>query len=394
MARPKNITPAYLKHAASGRGYAVFNGKWHYFGPFDDPESKSAYLTLLSRWAQNGQQLLDDMPTGLSVNEAILAYVKFATEFYRNRRRSHEINSRIARAMRPLRAAFGLTPAAAFGPKAIKAIRATLIGDGLSRKTINHVTAEIRRMFKWAASEELVPSAVWHGLTTVSGLRSGESAAPEPKKVLPVPDEHIAAIREYVSKPVWALIELQRLTGMRAGEAVIMRGRDLDMTGKLWIYRPAFHKTDRHGHSREIMLGRQAQAIIKPFLREATEEYLFRPVDAVAEVAKRRSETRRTPKWPSHMERNAAKRKTVRRRSAGERYSTDSYRRAIIRACRQVGVPEWGTHQLRHAYATRVRKQFGIEAAAILLGHAGVAQAEIYAERDAEVAKAVARKIG
>jgi hypothetical protein len=64
---------------------------------------------------------------------------------------------------------------------------------------------------------------------------------------------------------------------MRPGEACVMRGCDLDMTGPIWVYRPEHHKTVHQGHTREICLGPQAQAIVKPFLKLDTQAYLFSP---------------------------------------------------------------------------------------------------------------------
>ena len=54
----------------------------------------------------------------------------------------------------------------------------------------------------------------------------------------------------------------------------------------------------------------------------------------------------------------------------------------------------WHPHQLRHSYATRVRKEFGLEAAQILLGHTKADVTQIYAERDMGRAATVAAKIG
>jgi len=45
---------------------------------------------------------------------------------------------------------------------------------------------------------------------------------------------------------VWAMVELQWLTGMRSGEVTRMRTGEIDTTGKLWIYRPSRHKTQHH----------------------------------------------------------------------------------------------------------------------------------------------------
>lgn len=51
-------------------------------------------------------------------------------------------------------------------------------------------------------------------------------------------------------------------------------------------------------------------------------------------------------------------------------------------------------NQLRHTFATRVRKQDGLEAARVLLGHSRADVTQIYAERNEELAVAVASKIG
>ena len=54
-----------------------------------------------------------------------------------------------------------------------------------------------------------------------------------------------------------ALVQLE--TGMRPGEMVSMRTIDLDTTGKVWLYRPAQHKTAHHGHGRIIPIGPRAR---------------------------------------------------------------------------------------------------------------------------------------
>ncbi len=51
-------------------------------------------------------------------------------------------------------------------------------------------------------------------------------------------------------------------------------------------------------------------------------------------------------------------------------------------------------NQLRHSFATKVRREHGLEAAQVLLGHAMADVTQVYAERDTEKAAAVALKIG
>ena len=49
---------------------------------------------------------------------------------------------------------------------------------------------------------------------------------------------------------------------------------------------------------------------------------------------------------------------------------------------------------MRHTVGTAVRKRFGLEAAQVVLGHSQADVTQIYAERDLELAKQVAREMG
>lgn len=54
----------------------------------------------------------------------------------------------------------------------------------------------------------------------------------------------------------------------------------------------------------------------------------------------------------------------------------------------------WHPNQLRHTYATKIRKEFGLEAAQVLLGHSRADVTQIYAERNQALAVGIAAKIG
>ena len=41
---------------------------------------------------------------------------------------------------------------------------------------------------------------------------------------------------------------------------------------------------------------------------------------------------------------------------------------ASARACAKAGVPRWHPHQLSHSAATRIRKEFGLDASRVILG--------------------------
>jgi integrase len=88
------------------------------------------------------------------------------------------------------------------------------------------------------------------------------------------------------------------------------------------------------------------------------------------------------------------RRKKNPRRPAGDRYTRDSYRRAVQRAAKAAGVASWFPNQLRHAAGTEIRKLFGIEASQTRLGHKSLSVTEVYAERDLKLSRDVACRIG
>ncbi len=97
---------------------------------------------------------------------------------------------------------------------------------------------------------------------------------------------------------VRAMVELQRVTGMRPGEVVVMTTGQIDRSGELWIYRPDRHKTVHIGREREIPLGPRAQGIVKPWLKADPDAPLFSPVESVEARNAERRKNRKTPKGP------------------------------------------------------------------------------------------------
>ena len=59
---------------------------------------------------------------------------------------------------------------------------------------------------------------------------------------------------------------------------------------------------------RVIAIGPRAQGVLKLFFTPDINDYLFSPQRAVEELRAARSANRKTPRWPSHLDRNAAKR--------------------------------------------------------------------------------------
>ena len=171
--------------------------------------------------------------------------------------------------------------------------------------------------------------------------------------------------------------------------------------GKTWEYRPAYHKTAYRGHERIIHIGPQAQEVLKPWLRMNLQEFLFQPAEAVEAHIQDRQANRKTPL--SCGNKPGTNRKQEPKRKPGEYYKPLVYARAVARAiakCNKArkkrGEAEihWHPHQLRHNAATRLRKQFDIETARVVLGHKSAAITTIYAEADLERAANAMAKMG
>lgn len=405
--------PKYRHYRPKNLGVVRLNGRDFYLGEYGSPASHEKYHRLVAEWLANGRQLPSTPPSGepeeqaqqpsLSVNEMLLAYWRFAEGYYGN---SKELTGMMA-AIKPLKELYGLAPAQSFGPKALKLVRQSLIDADLCRRQINARINRIRRVFKWAVSEELIPPSVIEGLRTVAGLRKGRTTARESKPVKPVAMEHVEPVIAVVSPQIAAMIRLQALTGMRSHEMTIMRPCDIDRSGDVWIYTPERHKTDWLECEKFIPLGPLAQNLIRPFLDRPDDAYLFSPREAEEwrneRRAAKRKPDRKTKVYPCELrtreQRKQASKHRISKRPKRPRFDTDSYRRAItygIDKARKAGIeiPHWFPYQLRHSRATDVRKQYGLEGAQVILGHQSADITQVYAERDLALAIRIARETG
>ncbi len=251
MSRSTHV-PSYRLHRQSGQAVVTLSDglggrRDVLLGKYGTKESRVEYARIIAQWEANERRL--PQPSGdqsdLTIDELILAYWKHAEPHYRrpDGTPTDEIHC-LRAALRPLRQLYGHTLVREFGPLSLKAVRQKMIetvdartGRPWCRRTINLHTYRVRSMFKWGVEQELVLPSVLHGLQAVRGLQKGRSPARETEKVKAVPGAFIDAVLPLVSAQVRAMIELQLLAGMRPGE-VIMRAIDLDMAGKIWLYRP------------------------------------------------------------------------------------------------------------------------------------------------------------
>ncbi|MBW2223906.1 MAG: tyrosine-type recombinase/integrase, partial [Deltaproteobacteria bacterium] len=342
--------PKYRLHKPSGQAVATLGYRDVYLGRHGTKSSREEYDRRIAEWLANGRrwQPQHDERPAISMNELLLAYAKHAMSYYCKDGKPTTELGHVRCMVRVVRRLYGRELADNFGPLALKACREEFLRAGQKRLTVNQNVGRIKRMMRWAVEHELVGPSAAHALDAVRGLRRGRSEAPESEPVKPVPDEHVDAVLPHLSAAVRAMVELQRLTGMRSGEVVIMRAIDIDRSGPVWLYRPAQHKTQHHGHDRVVPLGPRAQAMLGPFLDRPAPLPLFSPREAEkARNAKRAMTTR-------HRRRKASRVKRPKRQPR-ECYDSATYRRAIQRACKKAGIARWHTHQLRHNAATALR---------------------------------------
>ncbi len=381
MTAQRGQSPSYRLHAPSGQAIVVVAGKTHYLGPYNSLESRERYERVLGEYAAHGRFFASEQDdTGLAVDDLIAGYWSHAEVYYRKDGKPTSELSILKQACRYLHRVYGSTPVDDFGPRKLKAVRERMIADDQARSTINKYVARLKQVFRWGVENELVAPSVFQGLQAVRGLAQGRTLAREADPVRPAVEADVRASVGHLPPVVAAMVELQWWTGMRPGEVVQMRGRDIDRSGAVWLYRPRSHKNEHHGVERIVPLGPMAQAVLSAWLVLDPDAYLFSPRRAEDDRNAERRASRKSPRWRSHSSGARRKRRGQARRQLRETYDVSSYRRAVARACELAGVPAWSPNQLRHAAATRIRRELGLEAAQAVLGHRFIETTQVYAE--------------
>lgn len=430
MPRLTASLPKYRKHRASGQAVVTIAGKDHYLGPHNTKASRIEYDRLIGEWLAAGRPSTPAAPQHqITVSELIAKFWSANAQRYTKHGRETKAADNYRRVLRALKERYGRTLAIEFGPLSLKAMRAVFVERGSSRSTCNDCALMTRKVFRWGASEQLIPAAVPDALMCVAGLRKGETQAAEPVPVLPVDDATVDATLPHLSPVVADMVRLQRLTGARPGEICSLRPGDVDRTGDVWKYTPAEHKTEHFERDRVIFLGPKAQAILAPYLLRPADAFCFSPAESEKKRRAVLTENRTTPLSCGNKPGTNKKRKPDTR--PGNRYETAAYRRAICRGCEiAFGMPPalrnprqqkggdgkpldevqvrhlqdlarqwrakhvWTPHQLRHSAATEIRHKFGLESVQVVLGHAHARMSERYAEKNQELAAQVAREVG
>jgi site-specific recombinase XerD len=408
MPRRRGLPP-YRLHKHSGQAVCHIGGKDVYLGLHGSEESKKKYEDIVRHYlaekAKAEAERRVRKVADLTIAELARDYLEFARAYYV---KAGEITSEfqsLCAALRPLRERHAECLVSHFTPAHLEEIRERWIAEGVVRNQINKRVDRVRRMFRWGVKKSLVRPDILEALRAVDGLKKGRTKAKERPKVRPVPDDVVDATLPYLRGPVRAMVEIQRLTGARPGEIVILRAADLITTGDVWEYRPAAHKLEHLDIDRVVFIGPRAQQVLKPLLTSDPGKYVFSPADASAEQSRERREARKTKLYDSHVTAQAKKRKRSPRRSPGDRYDVASYRRAIRYAIQKANkgrranglpdIPAWSPNRLRHSAATTLRRDYDLDTSKAVLGHTSPeVTARFYAELDAEKARRAMRELG
>jgi hypothetical protein len=187
MTDRRKRVPAYRHYRPKNLAVVRIHGKDYYLGRFGTAASKERYHRLLAERYFSAPMELPTAPeqvAALSLKELSLHFFTHCESYYQ---RDGEPTSELAcvrQALRRLLKLYGDLPANEFSPSKLKLVRDEFVRDGNCRSVVNSNVGRIKRMFRWAVENELVPVAIYQALAAVSGLRKGRSHVRETKAVI------------------------------------------------------------------------------------------------------------------------------------------------------------------------------------------------------------------
>lgn len=406
--------PTY-RRAGNGQAFFEYRGKRTYLGVHGSEKSRKRYASAIAQILAGGPGAVIDpnLESPPTVSSLCLPFLEHAMTYYGAKSKEYAGVKMAVELLISFEAAkFGYLEAQKFGPATLIEFQKWLgtitytrrigrkpntreIERPYTRPTINKIVNRVKRFFAWCSKTERIPAEHYSKLVCVDALVAGRCAAPEPAAIEPVDDAVVEKTLPYLQPMVAAMVQLQRLCGMRPQDVCGIRGCDLDRTGDIWIYHVRQHKNSWRKKQLYKAIPKTAQLLLAPYLVADQEAYIFSPRKSEEARNELRRQNRKTPMTPCQAARVPKKKP---KKARGLRYSTDSYRRAInhgIAAAARAGViiPHWHPNQLRHASGTQVAQAMGDGAAQIWLGHATLDATAVYAKRTIAELAVVAREL-
>ena len=351
--RPRKFPPSVLHHKASGQAFIRWQGRTHYLGKFNSPEAAEAYRRLLGELSTGGPPPKAAASDHTVANVLAEWWTREAPRYGVSRELPH-----FRRATAIVAEQFGSLPAADFTARKLAAVQLAM-AKSWCRNVVNRQVTRIRTVWRWAETEGLVPPGSWGNLRTLHPLAPNDARVRHTLPVRAATDADYAAVLCHLGRTGKAMLRVQWLTGMRSSEVRTMTWEEIDRRGAEWIYRPAKHKNAWRGHTRVIVLGPRARAVLRWHC----------------------------PKPP------AVGPVFVTRRGAA--FGPTGYQQLVRRAAQAAGVPGFHAYQLRHAAKDRITREHGLDAARSVLGQKSIDSTNGYGTAvDAAAAARVMRKSG
>jgi len=250
------------------QAYSCHNGKRFYHGPWKSSDSERNYKRFIARLLENPILPLQDKETGeVLISELVAGFMKYGETQLDKTEFQH-----FKRTIGGLVEIYGGLTVNEFSPKKLKVCREQMVKSGtLCRSQINKHVGKIIRIFAWGVEEEYVQPSIVAALREVKALRKGEQGTFESPPREDVPDSAVRRTLPFLSPTVGAIVQVQRLAGMRPSEVLRMTVGDIDRTRdpELWYYTLSSHKTEQYIGKKKIPLGKPEQELIAPYRIEA-----------------------------------------------------------------------------------------------------------------------------
>jgi len=286
---------------------------------------------------------------------------------------------------------YGDCPVDEFSPKKLKHVRQRIVNSKrICREQVNDLKNKIVRMFRWGVEEEIVKNPnVPVALKAVENLKKGKGGTFDHPETKAVPDDVIKRTLPGLPLTVAAMVQIQRLTGMRPNEVFNMRVGDIDQSRSngLWYYEPGAYKTRQFVGAIQFPLGKPEQVLIAPYLiGKKPEAAVFSPRTAMEERNAEKRANRKTKLTPSQRERD--KRNAKKPVKIAEFYNRISYRQAVMYGIDVVNrnlpeeekVPHWTPYRIRNRVATAIEETVGLDESQAQLGHKSANMTKRYSE--------------
>ena len=311
-------------------------------------------------WEAQTRQLRKGDTPAVTVDDVCAAWADHAAQYYR--RPDGSATSEVAQVVigvRLFRQMYGRAAIAELTHADVMRWRDALERSGVARTTVNKRVGILKRMMAWALDAGHIDARTKVELSQVTTLKRGRCLAHETAPVRPADDDAVRKAVAVMMPNTADMVRLQRWTGMRPEEVCCFTWADVDTSATPWVYRPAQHKNKWRNQPRVVLIGPKAREVLE---RHRGTAVPFGPAQAMLEYFKAKREAAVSPSRYSRADPDCP-------RKPGAVWTPGNYAKTIGKACRRAGVPTWGPNRLRHAFATEVRRSFGLDACRAVLGH-------------------------